>query len=556
MLGFRHLLPVARASRHAAGTVLCLALVLPVLALPVAAQTPAQTPAPACHGPLALETQVKAHPDVSGWTALGNYYGEHQQFACAAKALRSALRLSPHSAQLNYLLGLALYEGNECDQAVPYFRASAQADPSKLPTHLLLGTCLARANQIPDAEEQWRDAVKIEPTSDMARHGLSRALIEQRKYGDEIEFLRDASLDPPLAVDLSIAYGNIGRLDDAIGVITKAMQSSDDVHLSSNLVALYVKAQRSDEAEKVAQKAYASHPDDFLAQIDYMKTLVLNGDWTPARPLGEKLLAEKPHDFDVLYTNGVLERQDGHYEAARDHLKEAEQMNQQMPNLFYNLGVALARLHDPAGAVEQMRTAMTLGDKDPEVHFELANALRLTGQADEARKEMAVYQQAVRDEQNRTLSASKASEADTDLEKGDLQRAIALYREAVAAFPKDTMVGYKLALALDKAGQTEEERTVLQQLLAADPTVAAAQYQLGYLDSRSGDNAAAEQHFRSAVTAAPAYVDAWISLAATLGMESKFPEAQQAVAVALRIDPQNTQAQQLNHELGAAAQKH
>lgn len=556
MLWFRHLFPVARPSRLAAGTVLCLALAVSVQASPLAAQAPAPSPSPACRPPQALAAKVKAHPDVAGWTALGNYYGERQQYACAARALQSALRLSPHSAQLNYLLGLAYSENDQCDQAIPLFRASLQADSSRLPTHLLLAACLVRASQMPDAEEQWRAALTIDPTSDMAIRGLSRALIEQRKYSDEIEFLHDAKLDPPLAVDLAIAYGNSGRLDDAIAVILKAMQTSDDVHLSSNLVALYVKAQRSDEAEKVAQKAWSARPDDFLTQIDYMKTLVLNGDWTPARPLGAKLLAERPHDFDVLYTNGVLERQDGQYEAARDHLQEAAQTNQQMPNLYYNLGVALARLHDPAGAVDPLRKAVALGDKDPEVHFELANALRLTGQADEARKEMVTYQQAVRDEQNRTLSASKASEADASLEKGDLQHAIALYREAVAAFPKDTMVSYKLALALDKAGQADDERTVLQQLLSTDPTVAAAQYQLGYLDSRSGNNAAAEQHFRDAVTAAPAYVDAWISLAATLGMESKFPEAQQAVTMALRIDPQNTRAQQLSHELGAAAQKH
>lgn len=549
MLRFHQLLPVVRASRHAAGTVLCVALAFS--ALPLAAQTQK----PACHGPQTLETRLKTHPDVSGWIDLGNYYGEHQQYACAAAAFRSALHLNPRSAQLNYLFGLALYENKQCDRAIPPFRISAQADPSQLHTRLLLGTCLAGMNQLPEAEEQWRAALRIDPTSDMARHGLSHALIGQRKYGDEIDYLHDAQLDDSLAVDLAIALGYTGRVNDAIAVITKAMQTSDNVLLSSSLVTLYVKANRNDEAEKVAQQAYTNHPDDFEAQVTYMKTLVLNGDWTPARPLGQKLLTEKSHDFEVLYTNGVLERQDGQYEAARDHLQEASRMNQQMPNLSYNLGVALARLHDPAGAIEQLRTALALGDKDPEVHFELANALRVTGQTDEARTEMAAYQQAVRDAQNRTLSASKASEADTDLQKGDLEHAIALYREAVQAFPKDTMVGYKLAMALDQANQTDEERTALQQVIATDPTFAAANYQLGYLDSRSGNNASAEQHFRDAVSAAPAYVDAWISLAATLGMESKFSEAQQAIATALRIDPGNAQAQQLNQELGAAAQK-
>ena len=508
-----------------------------------------------CHGPQALEARLKSHPDSATWVTLGNYYGEHNQYDCAATAFRSAVRLNPKSAQANYLLGLALFQSDHEEQAVEPLRKSVALDASTLKPHLLLGYAYAHLNRYAEAEEQWRAALRIDPSSEIARHELSRALVSEQKYGEEIQFLRDARLDDPLAVDLSMAYSGAGDLNDAIDVITKAMQTSDSVPLSSNLVALYVKAERDDEAEKVAEKAYTTHPDDFTAQITYMKTLVLNGDWGPAHPLGKKLLEEKPHDFDVLYTNGVLERQEGQYEAARDHLREAETFKRKMANLNYNLGVALARLHDPAGAIEQLKTAIALGDKDPEAHFELANALRATGKTDEARQEMLAYQQVVKDQQNRTVAVSKASEADAELEKGNLQHAIALYREAVEAFPKDTMVGYKLALGLDKANQTEDERAALQQVITTDPTFAAAQYQLGYLDSRAGNNASAEEHFRYAVGAAPAYVDAWISLAATLGMESKFPEAQQAVAIALRVDPKNAQAQELSHELAQAAQK-
>ncbi len=85
--------------------------------------------------------------------------------------------------------------------------------------------------------------------------------------------------------------------------------------------------------------------------------------------------------------------------------------------------------------------------------------------------------------------------------------------------------------------------------------MAIAHNQLGYLASRSGDSAAAEEHFRRAVAAAPAYTDAWINLAATLGMESKFAEAEKAVASALRLDPKNTKAQQLQHDLAAQVQR-
>ena len=82
--------------------------------------------------------------------------------------------------------------------------------------------------------------------------------------------------------------------------------------------------------------------------------------------------------------------------------------------------------------------------------------------------------------------------------------------------------------------------------------MAIAQNQLGYLDSREGDPAAAEEHFRQAVRAAPTFTDAWINLAATLGMESKFSEAEAAVANALKLEPENAQALQLKEELAAS----
>jgi Tfp pilus assembly protein PilF len=94
----------------------------------------------------------------------------------------------------------------------------------------------------------------------------------------------------------------------------------------------------------------------------------------------------------------------------------------------------------------------------------------------------------------------------------------------------------------------------LEQAIKTDPGFALAQNQLGYLDSKDGDSASAEEHFRAAVKAAPAYTQAWISLAATLGMESRYSEAQQALSSALKLEPENADALQLRKDLDAAQQ--
>jgi tetratricopeptide (TPR) repeat protein len=118
------------------------------------------------------------------------------------------------------------------------------------------------------------------------------------------------------------------------------------------------------------------------------------------------------------------------------------------------------------------------------------------------------------------------------------------------------LLNFKLAMALDGAGDSVAEQAALQQAIRIDPSFALAHNQIGYLASRDGDLATAEEHFRLAVRAAPGYADAWLSLAATLGMESKFPEALDAVGNAIKLDRSNDQALQLRQALKHAQTQH
>jgi Flp pilus assembly protein TadD len=130
------------------------------------------------------------------------------------------------------------------------------------------------------------------------------------------------------------------------------------------------------------------------------------------------------------------------------------------------------------------------------------------------------------------------------------------YRDALQATPDDAPLNYKLAVALDIAGDISAERTALEKTIQIDPNLAVAQNQLGFLDSKSGDSAEAEKHFREAVRAAPDFTEAWVNLAATLGLQSRFAEAQQAVTSALNLDPKNPQALVLRDTLAKALAQH
>jgi tetratricopeptide (TPR) repeat protein len=309
-------------------------------------------------------------------------------------------------------------------------------------------------------------------------------------------------------------------------------------------------------AEKIAEKTAQLYPSDVETERLYLQALVLAGNTKIARPLAQKLLADAPQDFDLRYINGVLEHDSGDLPAARTHLEQAVAANPESFAARYNLGQVLGQLNDPEAAKDQLEKAIELGAPEPEVHLELAKALRALGETQAATDQLKLYQNGLKRQHDRALAASKTAQGDKALDAQDAQQAAAFYRDALEATPDDAQLNYKLAVALDLAGDLPAERTALEKAIQINPNLAVAQNQLGFLDSKSGDSAEAERHFREAVRAAPQFTEAWVNLAATLGLESRFPEAEQAVASALQLDPKNRQALLLRDTLAKALAQH
>jgi tetratricopeptide (TPR) repeat protein len=503
-----------------------------------------------CAAPPILGAKLHTHADAATYTELGNWFGDHNQYDCAVDAFRSALQFEPGSAELYYLVGLSLYSSGNAQDAVTALEKSVFLLPEVLKPRLILASAFEQLQRRDEAMIEWQAALRIDHRSKEAIDGMSKALMATGDYPSAIGLLRSAPHDESLTLDLAEAYGRSGDLADAEKTLTQALRlNPSSLRLTNALTIIMVNQTRFEDALHLAEKSFRLHPNNIDAERLYLRVLVLNNDSTRARPLARKLLTAAPHDFDFLYMSGILENQAAEYDAARGHLEQAVALNPNYYNARYNLGVALAELKDLSGAKDQLEKAIALGGNEPEIRFKLASVLRALGETQQAEEQLKLYQQQLQANSRRALAASKSAQA---AKEQDPQKAAALYREAFDATPQDAALAFKLALALDHTGDTAAERTILEQAIQINPTMALAQNQLGYLLSRSGDSSSAEEHFRLAVKAAPGYTQAWISLAATLGMESRFPEAQEALASALRLDPQNAEALQLRKDLTAA----
>jgi Flp pilus assembly protein TadD len=315
------------------------------------------------------------------------------------------------------------------------------------------------------------------------------------------------------------------------------------------MTVVLIKQHSYQEAINLLEQTVQANPGNQEAEVQLFRVLVLTNHINLARPLGPKLLAQRPHDSEVLYLNGIVERAVGDNAQAKAHLEEAVALDPNFFNSRYNLGMVLVFLHEWTEAKEQLEKAIALGATEPQVHFELAKALRGLGEDDRALEEMKQYQQLKKAEEATLEAFSSSAQGDADLAAGKVKEAIAHYREATDGEPDNAGYKFKLAIALHQAGDTEGERAQLEQAVKLKPELVGAQKQLGYLLSRSGDAAGAIEHFRLAVHAAPGWVEAWISLAAELAEDGHFAEARDAAAAALRLDPGNAAARELSDQL-------
>jgi Flp pilus assembly protein TadD len=431
--------------------------------------------------------------------------------------------------------------------------AAAHAHPS-VASYTDLGQWYGSHRQPMCASQAFRAALKFDPESPLALDGLSKSLIANGDYASVVALLSKVRLNEALVLDLGIALMKQGRYDEAAKLLNRGLQEFPASQpLTNALGDVYIIEGDFDQALEVAEKEVQVRPQDIHVQRFYLRMLVATNNHAKAIPLAHKLLATAPNDADFLCLAGTIERSAGDYSIAREHLEKSVALEASRPECHYNLGMTLSDLGDYARGKEELEKALALGDTDPDIHFQLAMALRHLGEAEQAKAQLKIYEEGRQYKENHKLAATKSIEASHALAEGDASKAVALYREASDAQPQDAKLAYRLAIALDRTGDLKAEQAALERAVGIDPSLAFAQAQLGYVQSQLGNTSAAEECFRKAVRAAPEYAQGWLSLATTLATESRFTEAREAVATALKLDPKNAKAIELSRNLAATA---
>ncbi|NLN94488.1 MAG: tetratricopeptide repeat protein [Candidatus Hydrogenedens sp.] len=103
-----------------------------------------------------------------------------------------------------------------------------------------------------------------------------------------------------------------------------------------------------------------------------------------AKEIFSELLEENPHHLTALHYLGNIAYEEGHYEEAVKYLTEACNEGINKGNTFFLLGLTLRALGQTEQAIEVLRQGHKLDPEDPWIILELADALIVLEERDEA----------------------------------------------------------------------------------------------------------------------------------------------------------------------------
>lgn len=304
-----------------------------------------------------------------------------------------------------------------------------------------------------------------------------------------------------------------------------------------------------------AGKAARAHPRDPQTIGAFAMTLHAYQRYDSAAVVYSRAHLLEPRSFDWLYLLGAVQMELGRFDAAAasfqsafdlapsnliaelklaqaaaasNHLQEAEahyrhilRMHSDWPRAWYGLGRVQSALGNRAAAAESYAKACELFPTFGAAHFALAQELRRQGRQDEAKRHMQAY------------SASPGAEP--PLDDPLLQR--------VSQFNRGAQVHMQRAVALERAGSTEDAIREQEAALAADPGNVQAHVNLIALYGRTGHPEKAKEHIEAALRLSPGRSDVWYNYGVLLLREPGDPaRAEEAFRRALEINPDHAEA--------------
>jgi len=414
-----------------------------------------------------------------------------------------------------------LIQKGNFDQAIQILVGQTKQDSSSVDAFDLLGIAYAGKNDYQNAMEAFQQALKLAPNSATTHNNLGNLYVSQQKLD-----LAEKEFDKVLRVAPSNrdANYNLGLLLLARGAPTAAIQHFQRVHpltveTQFNLVRAYLQADKTAQALQTARELSTAHKQD--VQLHFTLGVLLASAKQHKSGVLELEQANRlqPETFETLYNLGQAYLKLRDYAQAGLDLDRALKVKPDSAESLYLLGQVYFEQAKPVDALDVLVRAHKLAPQNTDVIFLMARVSMTQNYFEDAIPllESGLKIAPQRPDLHAALGESYFMAGKTESAIGEFQKLIDLDPTARSyAF---------MGLSYRHLGRFDEALKYFDLGLKQDPRNVSCLFNVGYIQERQGNYAAAESLFQKALAANPNFAEALLELANLRLKDKKFADA-------------------------------
>ena len=415
----------------------------------------------------------------------------------------------------------ALLEQGRTGEAKASVVEYLKGHPANVEGYNLLGIVCGTAHDYEGALDAFQHALKLAPGSTKSHNNLGNLYAAAGKLDlAEKEFrktLAVAPLDSQANNSLALLMMSSGKPSTAVSILQRVHPATLESRM--NLVRAYLRAGRTSEGLKLANTISAQDSRDLQRHFTLGLLLAEEKQYKPAELELQKADALKPETFEILHNLGQVYLRANDYAKAELVLNRALKLKPDSAETMYLLAQALNDESRPVDALDLLARAHKLAPENTDVIFLLARISMAQNFFEDA---IPLLESGLKIAPQR--SDLMASLGESYFMSGKAEKAIDEFKKLIELEPSARSYTF-MGLSYRHLGRFDEARKYFEEGLKLDPKNAACLFNLGFIEERQGDTAAADTKFQQALRSNPDFSDALLELANLRTKDKKFAEA-------------------------------
>ncbi len=385
------------------------------------------------------------------------------------------------------LLGIVYSSQKDYDNALEAFQHALKIDPNSTKTANNLGNLYVSQGKLDLAEKEFKKVVRVDPLNSDANYNLGLVLMAKNLPAEAIaSFQRVLPATIETRFNLARAYLLAGRTAEGLKLAKElSIEGKNNVQAHFTLGVLLASAKQYDMARRELERANALQPETFEILFNLGQTYLRSADYANAEVFLSRALKLKPDSPAALYLLAQVYSEQTRAVDALDLLARAHKLAPEDTDIIFLLARVSMSQNYFEDAIPLLEAGLKIAPKRADLHAALGESYFMSGK---------------------------------------VEKAIDEFKVLINLDPSARSYAF-LGLSYRHLGRFDEARKYFQEGLKLDPRNASCLFNMGYIEGRQGNQAAAEQLFQQALKSNPDFSEALLELANLRIAGKKFEDA-------------------------------